>query len=55
MQKTGAIEIVVLIVYLAMLFTLVRPNSQGPTLVKNLGDSLSGLIKAATGGGSFNP
>ena len=51
MQKTGAIEIIVLIVYLAMLFTLVRPNSQGPTLVKNLGDSLSGLINASTGGG----
>ena len=50
-----AAEIVVLIVYLAMLFTLVRPNSQGPSLVKNTGDSLTSLIKAATGGGSFNP
>lgn len=47
-------EVVVLIVYLAIVFTLVRPNSQGPTLVKAFGSSLSGLISAATGGGSFN-
>lgn len=47
-------EIVVLIVYLAIVFTLVRPNSQGPSLVKAFGTSLSGLIGAATGGGSFN-
>lgn len=53
--KTSAIEVIVLIVYLAMLFTLVRPNSQGPSLVKNIGDSLNNLIKSATGGGSFNP
>lgn len=46
-------EIIVLIVYLAMIFTMVRPKSQGPTLVKNTGDALSGLIKAATGGGTF--
>lgn len=54
-SKTGAIEVIVLIVYLAMLFTLVRPNSQGPTLVKNIGDSLNSLISTATGGGKFNP
>lgn len=46
-------EVIVLIIYLAMLFTLVRPRSQGPTLVKNTGNALSGLIKAATGGGTF--
>lgn len=43
------------IVYLAILFTLVRPNSQGPLLVNNVASGLSGLIKAGTGGGSFNP
>jgi hypothetical protein len=47
-------EIVVLIVYLAIVFTLVRPNSQGPALVKAAGTSLSGLISSATGGGTFN-
>lgn len=46
-------EVIVLIVYLAIIFTLVRPKSQGPTLVKNTGDALGGLIKAATGGGTF--
>lgn len=46
-------EIIVLIVYLAIIFTLVRPKSQGPDFVKSTGDALSGLIKAATGGGSF--
>lgn len=46
-------EVIVLIVYLAMIFVLVRPRSQGPTLVKNTGDALSGLIKSATGGGTF--
>lgn len=46
-------DIIVLIVYLAIVFTMVRPRSQGPTLVKNSGDALAGLIKAATGGGTF--
>ena len=41
------------VVYLAVLFVLVRPRSQGPTLVKNVADGLSGLIKAGTGGGSW--
>jgi hypothetical protein len=46
-------EILVLIVYLAIVFTLVRPKSQGPTLVTNVGNSLTNLINAATGGGVF--
>jgi hypothetical protein len=46
-------EVVVLIVYLAMIFTLVRPRSQGPQLVENVGNALSGLVKSATGGGTF--
>jgi hypothetical protein len=41
------------IIYLAILFVLVRPNSQGPTLVSNVSDGLTNLIKAATGGGSW--
>ena len=47
-------EIIVLIVYLAIIFTLVRPNSQGPALVTNIGSALSNLISTATGGGTFN-
>ena len=50
----NATEIIVLIVYLAIVFTLVRPNSQGPGLVSAFGSSLSGLIGSATGGGTFN-
>lgn len=46
-------EVIVLIVYLAIIFTMVRPKSQGPALVTAAGTSLSGLIKQATGGGTF--
>lgn len=42
------------IVYLAILFTLVRPGSQGPTLITNVSNGLSGLINAGTGGGTFS-
>ena len=41
------------IVYLAILFVLVRPGSSGPSLVKNVADGLSGLINAGTGGGGW--
>jgi hypothetical protein len=41
------------IIIIAILFVLVRPNSQGPTLVKNVSGALTGLIGAATGGGAF--
>jgi hypothetical protein len=46
-------EVIVLIVYLAIIFTMVRPKSQGPQLVSAGGNALTGLIKAATGGGTF--
>lgn len=42
------------IVYLSVLFVLVRPKSQGPTLVNNVSNGLIGLIKAGTGGGSWS-
>jgi hypothetical protein len=41
------------IVYLAVLFVLVRPGSQGPKLVSNVSGGLANLIKAATGGGTW--
>ena len=41
-------EVIVLVVYLAMITVLVRPNSQGPKLVSAAGDSLTGLIKSAS-------
>lgn len=42
------------IIYLAILFVLVRPGSQGPTLVSNVSTGLTNLIKASTGGGSWS-
>jgi len=37
------------IIYIAILFMLVRPNSKGAGLVKVLSDTLSDLIRGVTG------
>lgn len=42
------------IVYLSILFVLVRPGSQGPTLVSNVSSGLQGLVTAGTGGGTWS-
>lgn len=42
------------VVYLAVLFVLVRPGSQGPSLITNVSNGLTGLIKAGTGGGTWS-
>lgn len=47
-------DVASLIVYTAIVFVLVRPGSQGPTLIKNITDGFSGAIKAATGGGTWS-
>lgn len=41
------------IIIIAVLFVLVRPNSQGPKLVSAVSGGLQGLIGKATGGGAF--
>lgn len=41
------------IIYLAVLFVLVRPGSQGPTFVSNVSNGLIGLVNAGTGGGGW--
>ena len=41
------------IIILAVLFVLVRPGSQGPSLVNNVSGALTGLVNAATGGGGW--
>jgi len=46
--------VLIAIVYLAVLFVLVRPGSQGPALVNNVSSGISGLINAGTGGGGWN-
>jgi hypothetical protein len=42
------------IIYLAVLFVLVRPGSQGPTLISNVANGLSSLVNAGTGGGGWS-
>jgi len=42
------------IIIIAVLFVLVRPGSQGPTLVKNVSGALTGLVSTATGGGTWS-
>lgn len=39
---------------LAGIFVLVRPNSQGPSLVTSITSGFAGVITSATGGGTFN-
>jgi hypothetical protein len=43
-----------LLLYVAILFLLVRPGSQGPTLVDKIGGALVNLTNAATGGGGWS-
>jgi hypothetical protein len=51
---TGKIGAAILVfAYVIVLFVLVRPGSQGPTLLKNLTSGLSSVIKAGTGGGTW--
>jgi len=45
---------VVLLGYAAILVVLVRPNSQGPQFVTDVGNAMSALVTASTGGGSWN-
>lgn len=51
MEKVG--EWLVLTVYCAMIFVMVRPGSQGPNLVNAIGTSISNVTNAATGGGGW--
>jgi len=41
------------IIIIAILFVLVRPNSQGPKLISTVSGGLQGLLSKATGGGAF--
>lgn len=40
-----------IVVYAGIVFTLVRPGSQGPKLISTVGDSVSGILKTGTGAG----
>jgi hypothetical protein len=52
---TGKIGAAILVfAYVIVLFVMVRPKSQGPTLVTNFGNALASVIRAGTGGGSWS-
>jgi hypothetical protein len=53
-MKGTAAAIVIAIIYLAALFVLVRPGSQGPGLVNSVSNGLTSLIGQATGGGTWS-
>jgi hypothetical protein len=44
---------IIIFAYAIVLFLLVRPGSLGPNLVNSLGTSLSSVIQAGTGGGTW--
>jgi hypothetical protein len=53
-KSLNAGEAFALIIYLAALYTMVRPGSQGPSLVQTFGTTLASIITAATGAGGWS-
>lgn len=47
------VDIVSGIIVVAGIMVMVRPGSQGPDFVKAIGTSFSGVLSAATGGGTW--
>lgn len=47
MDKVG--WFVAAIIYLAILYTLVRPNSNGPTIINTLFGTMTDLVKGTVG------
>lgn len=43
-----------LLLYVAVVFLLVRPGSQGPVLFDKVGGALVNLVNSATGGGGWS-
>lgn len=41
------------LIVVAGIMVMVRPGSQGPGLVTNIGKAFSGAVTASTGGGSW--
>ena len=52
-MKSIASSLVTGIIILAVVFVMVRPGSQGVTLVTNVSNGFKGLIAQATGGGTW--
>lgn len=52
-MKGAATSFLTGIIIVAALFVMVRPGSQGPSLVSGVSSGLQGLISKATGGGTW--
>lgn len=52
MRGIGA-SLVTGVIIITVLFVLVRPGSQGPTLITSVSNGLKGVLGAATGGGTW--
>lgn len=46
-------DFLIAIVFLAAIFVMVRPRSQGPALVNSFISGLANLVSKATGGGTW--
>lgn len=53
-MRDGAWQIIIGAIYIAIIYTLVRPGSKGPTVVNNVLDALTDLVKSTTGYGSLS-
>ena len=52
MNKIG--DWLIAVIYLAALYVMVRPKSQGPSLITSAGTAVQGIVSAATGGGTWS-
>lgn len=48
-MKDKMVWVFVAIIYLAILYTLVRPNSKGPVIVMTIANTLGDLVRGVTG------
>lgn len=53
MNSGKVFDVVLAIVWVAAIFVLVRPGSQGPGFVQALSNGLTSALGAATGGGKW--
>jgi len=49
MTKDAVFTFVAAIIYLAVIYTLVRPGSKGPTIVNNVFNALTDLVRGSIG------
>lgn len=49
-KKSSVTAVIVVAIYAGVIFTLVRPNSQGPQLVKAVTGGITSLVNTSMGG-----